>query len=177
VSRAQRLTVLALKAAGYLVAFGGAFVTVFAFFFRERPDSFRLEVAGVFLLSFLAFAALGAIRKYRRNKEVAHEVARNLGQPDQAFNPIVFEVLNYVAYVLPFIVLILINNVLRDYGGNAIWPLLLVVLSFTIGYGTKIAGVAVEQSFLRQAQIERLGKEQDQLVEKLKSSLTETQNQ
>jgi len=102
-NNAQRLTVLAMKAAGYLVAFGGAFLTTFAFFFRERPNSFRLEVAGVFLLSFAGFALLGTIRKYRKNKEVAHEVARNLGQPDQGFNPIFFEVLNYLGYVIPFL--------------------------------------------------------------------------
>lgn len=167
----QKFLVWFLKFLGYFVMCGLTALIVINKFYYKQNNVFRLGISGILILFAIMMYALHQIKKYRKVKEVAYEVARNLGKHSQTASPITLKLLEYASYMIPFIVLMLFEMIAVTYVGSIYFSLILFMGAFTLGYGIIILAVLLEQSFLKKAELAEVNKQQNELLDKLEERL------
>lgn len=167
----QKFLVWICKVLGYFIMFGLTVIIVINKFYYQQSNAFRLGISAILALSVVMIIALHQINKYKKIKEVAYEVARNLGKHSQTASPVVLKVLEYVSYMIPFAVLILFEMIAVTYSGSIYFSLILFMGALTIGYALIISGVALEQFFLKKAEQNEIKKQQNDLLDKLEERL------
>jgi hypothetical protein len=170
-TRLRKLAVLGVKTLGNLTTFGLSGFLVFDRFYVEQPAEVSVGVTGTLVMTILLFISLSMMARYRKNKEVAYEVAKNLGQPSESVNPTVLEILNMISYSFPFLIISFFTYIIQSYNGDITAALLTLAGAVAGGHVFKIIGVNMEQSYLRAAITVAETQRQDAIVAKLKAEL------
>jgi tellurite resistance protein TehA-like permease len=104
-------------------------------------------------------------KEYEKTQRQAHETAKNLGQVSKSVNFVVLAGLNFTFTVIPFIIVLLIDGILRSYSGNATVGISFLIISFAVAEFFGVLAHTSEQKKIQeqlhaqtQADNERLAK-------------------
>jgi len=147
-------------------------VLIVWFYFKERqPAKVTVGVGGVFLGAILLIKYYGKFKGWVAKKEMAHEVARNLGQQSRTVNFHVIEALNFIFLAAPFLLILGIIEVAKNYNGRMEMPILYILASFTVSGLFKIAYRAAEQAEIAANNLAALDAQNETIAEKMAAKL------
>jgi len=170
-SKLRKLGVFGLKTLGNITTFGLSGFLVFDRFYVEQPAEVSVGFTGTIIMFVLLLIALGTVSKYKNNKQIAYEVAKNLGQPSESVNPTLIEIMDMMSHSFPFLIIAFFTYIIQSYNGDITTALLTLAGAVAGGHVFKIIGVNLEQSYLREAIATAETARQDSIVAKLKAEL------
>lgn len=107
----------------------------FAFYQGQEPKV-AFSFSGIFILLFIFILLYNKFKEWHKTQKQAHETARNLGQTSHTVNFTLLGFANFFFMSVPFIVLSLLDGVLKSYQGN---------ISLWVGY--LLISIAISQFF------------------------------
>lgn len=142
----------------------------FAFYQGQEPKV-AWSFSGIFLLLFVFIVAYNRFKAWHKEQRQAHETARNLGQVSHTVNFVLIGITDFFFTSVPFIVLLLLDNVLKNYQGNlSIW-VGYILLSLGIAHLFNIIFYETEQKNIKQSILDKQKATNDALVEQIREKL------
>jgi len=137
----------------------------------EQETSTKLNFTGLVALVLIFLSFYKRFRDYKKEKLHAHETAKNLGQISQSVNFILLGVLNFTFTVIPFIIVVLIDNTLKSYTGNAAVGISFLILSFGLSEFFGVLYRTNEQKKIQDDLYKKTEKENERLAKVIKSKI------
>lgn len=97
---------------------------------RGQSTSVSFGLAGILLAIILWVTTLKKVSSWVKRKEQAHDTVTNLGQVSQTTPFLLLEIVKFIYYSVPMVLLIWIDNVFTNYNGNISQVLGFVIVSF-----------------------------------------------
>ena len=142
----------------------------FAFYQGQEPKV-AWSFSGIFLLLFVFIVAYNRFKAWHKEQRQAHETARNLGQVSHTVNFTLLGIVDFFFTATPFLILTLLDGVLKNYEGNlSIW-VGYILLSLFVAHLFNIIYFETEQKKIRQAILDREKATNQALVEQIKAKL------
>lgn len=140
----------------------------FIYLYQKQEAEVSFGFSAIILLVVVWVKLYGAFKKWLALKEQAHEVARNLGQESKTTNFYVIEFANFMFLAFPFVILIWLDYVLKNYNGNAGLVMSFILVSFLASGVFKVLYNLREQIDIRQGVLDREEQAQQRLIERLR---------
>lgn len=165
-TRLQKLKVFSLKVLGATAMFGLSTYLLFQNFYRPEVSA-KVELGFTFLIgmAIVFFIILRMVLKSKKKKDIAAEVARTLGEPNQGTSPAALEILTAVLWILPILMLAWLIFLMGFYTTSIYMVLLYIAGSLTLGFGFRIFAIELEQIYL----IEAKKLQEDKFIARIKS--------
>lgn len=126
---------------------------------------------GIFLLLILFLIFYNRFRTYYKEKKQAHETARNLGQISHTTNFITLALGNYFFLSVPFLILILLEQAVKNYDGSISQAITYLLLSFAVSQFFDVLFYQSEQKKISEKIVEQAKKESEQIAQAIKEQL------
>lgn len=143
----------------------------FLLFFQGESVKTKWSFVGLIggVLLFLTYYK--KFKEYQKTQLQAHETAKNLGQVSHSVNFILLAILNFVFTVIPFVLILLVDSVLRSYSGNASLGISFLLLSFAVAEFFHVLAYTSEQQHIQEALVKKTQKDNERLAEVIKETL------
>jgi Ca2+/Na+ antiporter len=142
----------------------------FAFYQGQEPKV-AWSFSGIFLLLFVFIVAYNRFKAWHKEQRQAHETARNLGQVSHTVNFTLMGIVDFFFTSVPFIVLILLDGVLKSYDGNLTIWIGYILLSLFVAHLFNIIYYVTEQKSIKQAILDKQQASNQALVEQIREKL------
>lgn len=142
----------------------------FAFYQGQEPKV-AFSFSGIFLLIFVFLLLYNRFREWRKLKLHAHETARNLGQVSHTVNFTLLGLANFVFMSIPFIILTLLDTVLKSYQGNiSLWVGYLLI-SIGVAQVFEVIYYQTDQKRIRERLLQEQVEHNELLAQRIKDKL------
>lgn len=126
---------------------------------------------GIFILLLLFLIFYNRFKLYYKEKKQAHETARNLGQISHTTNFITLALGNYFFLSVPFLILILLEQAVKNYDGSISQAITYLLLSFAVSQFFDVLFYQSEQKKISEKIVEQAKKESEQIAQAIKEQL------
>jgi len=149
----DRAKVFMLSMLSFLSAYVlSAYVLYERFYNGEVVTKVEIGMLFMVLVSILVFVLIVKTNKKVNDKQLAHEIARNLGQPSVATPPELLLLWKATKGLLFFGILAWFTFIIGFYGNNIYEAIIVIAGCFTLGQVFKFLAVTIEQTLLKQNQ-------------------------
>ena len=153
---------------GFLITVSLAVVWVLNKFIINKPARLGIGVGGSILAIIIFMVSIRVFKMWHRNKLVATEVAREL-QVNGRTSPFIATLVKAIYVLLPGLILTLLLWGVANYDGVLWIDCIKLIGTLAIYFIFDFVALSVERYFNKKRELQKLEKEQDMLVEKLKN--------
>jgi phosphoglycerol transferase MdoB-like AlkP superfamily enzyme len=146
-------------------------VIAFLLFVQGESVKTQWSFVGLIGLVLLFLTYYKGFKDYEKTQRQAHETAKNLGQVSKSVNFILLAVVRFGFTITPFLIVLLVDAILRSYSGNATIGISFLLISFAVAEFFGVLAHTAEQKTIQERLHAQTQADNERLAQVIKEQL------